>query len=84
MADDCDFLGGDDLDAILDMLEADEGVEEAFNIVDQYLLIEWFVEAIRFAISCALRPSVLEASKFQCLSTFYKIHNRESNSFHQA
>ncbi|XP_044168750.1 uncharacterized protein LOC122952995 [Acropora millepora] len=32
MADDCDFLGGDDLDAILDMLEADEGVEEAFNI----------------------------------------------------
>ena len=32
MADDCDFLGGDDLDAILDMLDADEGVEEAFNI----------------------------------------------------
>ena len=32
MADDCDFLAGDDLDAILDMLEADEGVEEAFNI----------------------------------------------------
>ena len=32
MADDCEFLGGDDLDAILDMLEADEGVEEAFNI----------------------------------------------------
>ena len=32
MADDCDFLAGDDLDAILDMLEADEGVEEEFNI----------------------------------------------------
>ena len=32
MADDCDFLAGDDLDAILDMLEADEGVEEKFNI----------------------------------------------------
>lgn len=32
MADDCDFLVGDDLDAILDMLEADEGVEEEFNI----------------------------------------------------
>lgn len=32
MADDCDFLTGDDLDAILDMLEADEGVEEEFNI----------------------------------------------------
>ena len=32
MADDCDFLGGDDLDAILDMLEADEGVEEECNI----------------------------------------------------
>ena len=28
MADDCDFLAGNDLDAILDMLEADEGVEE--------------------------------------------------------
>ena len=33
MADDCYFLAGDDLDAILDMLEADEGVEEEFNIV---------------------------------------------------
>ena len=32
MADDCDFLAGGDLDAILDMLEADEGVEEEFNI----------------------------------------------------
>ena len=32
MADDCDFLAGDDLDAILDMLEADEGVEEELNI----------------------------------------------------
>lgn len=32
MADDCDFLVGDDLDAILDMLEVDEGVEEEFNI----------------------------------------------------
>ena len=32
MADDCDFLAGEDLDAILDMLEADEGVEEEFNI----------------------------------------------------
>ena len=32
MADDCDFLAGDDLDAILDMLEADDGVEEEFNI----------------------------------------------------
>ena len=32
MADDCDFLAGDYLDAILDMLEADEGVEEEFNI----------------------------------------------------
>ena len=32
MADDCDFLAGDDLDAILDMPEADEGVEEEFNI----------------------------------------------------
>ena len=32
MVDDCDFLAGDDLDAILDMLEADEGVEEEFNI----------------------------------------------------
>ena len=32
MADDCNFLAGDDLDAILDMLEADEGVEEELNI----------------------------------------------------
>ena len=32
MADDCDFLAGDDLDAILDMLEADEVVEEELNI----------------------------------------------------
>ena len=32
MADDCDILAGDDLDTILDMLEADEGVEEEFNI----------------------------------------------------
>ena len=31
IADDCDFLAGDDLDAILDMLEGDEGVEEDFN-----------------------------------------------------
>ena len=36
MADDCDFLAGDDLDAILDMLEADEGVEEEFNIEVNY------------------------------------------------
>ena len=35
MADDCDFLAGDDLDAILDMLEAFEGVEEEFNIEDE-------------------------------------------------
>ena len=35
MADDCDFLAGDDLDAILDMLEAAEGVEEEFNIEDE-------------------------------------------------
>ena len=49
-----------------------------------FLYIEWLFEAIHSAISCALRPSVLVASKFQCLSTFYKIHNRESNSFHQA
>ena len=32
MADDCDFLAGDDLDTILDMLEADERVEEECNI----------------------------------------------------
>ena len=32
MADDCNFLAGDDLDAILDMLEADEGVEEELII----------------------------------------------------
>ena len=32
MANDCDFLAGDDLDAIWDMIEADEGVEEEFNI----------------------------------------------------
>ena len=32
MADDRDFLAGDDLDAILEMLEADQGVEEEFNI----------------------------------------------------
>ena len=30
IADDCDFLAGDDLDTILDILEAEEGVEE-FN-----------------------------------------------------
>ena len=32
MADDCNFLAGDDLVAILDMLEADEGVEEELII----------------------------------------------------
>ena len=32
MADDCDFLAGDDLDAILDMLGADEGIKDEFNI----------------------------------------------------
>ena len=32
MADDRDFLAGDDLDAILEMLEADQGVEDEFNI----------------------------------------------------
>ena len=32
MANDCDFLAGDDLDAIWDMIEADEGVEKEFNI----------------------------------------------------
>ena len=32
MADDCGFLARDDLDVILDMLKADEGVEEELTL----------------------------------------------------
>ena len=35
MADDADFLNGDDLEAILDILEADKEMEEEFIIEDE-------------------------------------------------